>query len=160
MPAIDFAETNEPVEKFAKVIVKDSVKCPRYTARVMTGVKDGPSPDWMQRRLELCGVRAISLTVDVTNYVMLEYGQPLHAFDYRKLAENTIVVRCAEQGEKMKTLDGLERTLDASMLVIADAQTPNAVAGVMGGAESEIALGTECVLLESALFDCASTKWT
>lgn len=160
MPAIDFAETNEPVEKFAKVIVKDSVKCPRYTARVMTGVKDGPSPDWMQRRLELCGVRAISLTVDVTNYVMLEYGQPLHAFDYRKLAENTIVVRCAEQGEKMKTLDGLERTLDASMLVIADAKTPNAVAGVMGGAESEIALGTECVLLESALFDCASTKWT
>lgn len=160
MPAIDFAENNEPVEHFAKVIVKDPVKCPRYTARVMTGVKDGPSPAWMQRRLELCGVRAISLTVDVTNYVMLEYGQPLHAFDYRKLAENTIVVRCAEPGEKMKTLDGIERTLDSSMLVIADAKTPNAVAGIMGGAESEIAVGTEFVLLESALFDCASTKWT
>jgi len=160
MPALDFVETNEPVEKFAKVIVKDTAKCPRYTARVMTGVKDGASPEWMKRRLELCGVRAISLTVDVTNYVMLEMGQPLHAFDFSKLAENTIVVRCAEAGEKMKTLDGIERTLDGSMLVIADAKTPNAVAGVMGGAESEIASGSECVLLESALFDCASTKWT
>jgi phenylalanyl-tRNA synthetase beta chain len=160
MPAIDFIETSEPVEQFAKVIVKDPVKCPRYTARVMTEVKDGASPDWMKRRLELCGVRSISLTVDVTNYVMLEMGQPLHAFDTRKLAENTIVVRCAEQGEKMKTLDGIERTLDSSMLVIADAKTPNAIAGVMGGAESEIAVGSECVLLESALFDCASTKWT
>jgi len=160
MPAIDFVETSEPVEKFAKVLVKDTAKCPRYTARVMTGVKDGASPDWMKRRLELCGVRSISLTVDVTNYVMLEMGQPLHAFDFRKLAENTIVVRCAEQGEKMKTLDGVERTLDNSMLVIADAKTPNAIAGVMGGAESEIAVGTESVLLESALFDCASTKWT
>jgi phenylalanyl-tRNA synthetase beta chain len=159
-PAIDFVETNEPVTKFTKVIVKDTVKCPRYTARIMTGVKDGPSPEWMRRRLELCGVRAISLTVDVTNYVMLEMGQPLHAFDYRKLAENTIVVRCAEAGEKMKTLDGIERTLDSSMLVIADAKNPNALAGIMGGAESEIAVGTECVLLESALFDCASTKWT
>jgi phenylalanyl-tRNA synthetase beta chain len=160
MPALDFVETNEPVEKFAKVIVKDTAKCPRYTARVMTGVKDGASPAWLQRRLELCGVRAISLTVDVTNYVMLEMGQPLHAFDFRKLAEHTIVVRCAEAGEKMKTLDGIERTLDSSMLVIADAKRPNAVAGVMGGAESEIASGSECVLLESALFDCASTKWT
>jgi phenylalanyl-tRNA synthetase beta chain len=142
------------------VVVKDPVKCPRYTARVMTGVKDGASPDWMRRRLELCGVRPISLIVDVTNYVMLEYGQPLHAFDYRKLAENTVVVRCAEAGEKMKTLDGIERTLDESMLVIADAKTPSAVAGVMGGADSEIAAGTEHVLLESALFDSASTKWT
>jgi len=160
MPSVDFTETSEPVEKFAKVIVKDTAKCPRYTARVMTGVKDGASPDWMKRRLELCGVRSISLTVDVTNYVMLEMGQPLHAFDTRKLAENTIVVRCAEQGEKMKTLDGVERTLDNSMLVIADAKTPNAIAGVMGGAESEIVVGSECILLESALFDCVSTKWT
>ena len=160
LPSVDFAETGEPVETFAKVVVKDSVKCPRYTARVMTGVKDGVSPDWMRRRLELCGVRAISLTVDVTNYVMLEYGQPLHAFDYRKLAENTIVVRCADDGEKMKTLDGIERTLDSSMLVIADAKRPSAVAGVMGGEDSEIAAGTEHVLLESALFEPASTKRT
>jgi len=160
LPSVDFAEMGEAVETYAKVVVKDPVKCPRYTARVMTGVKDGASPGWMRRRLELCGVRPISLTVDVTNYVMLEYGQPLHAFDYRKLAENTVVVRCAEDGEKMRTLDGTERTLDASMLVIADAKTPSAVAGVMGGADSEIATGTEHVLLESALFDPASTKWT
>jgi phenylalanyl-tRNA synthetase beta chain len=160
LPSVDFPECGEPVERFAKVIVEDQAKCPRYTARVMTGVKDGPSPAWMQRRLELCGVRAISLTVDVTNYVMLEYGQPLHAFDYRTLAERTIVVRCAKAGEKIKTLDGVERTLDPSMLVIADAAAPSAVAGIMGGAGSEIAVGTEHVLLESALFDPASTKFT
>ncbi|MEI7902795.1 MAG: phenylalanine--tRNA ligase subunit beta [bacterium] len=160
LPSVDFAECGEPVEQFAKVIVEDPVKCPRYTARVMTEVKDGPSPAWMQRRLELCGVRAISLTVDVTNYVMLEFGQPLHAFDYRRLAERTVVVRCAKAGEKIKTLDGVERTLDPSMLVIADAAAPSAVAGIMGGAGSEIAAGTEHVLLESALFDPASTKFT
>ena len=160
LPSVDFQECGEPVEQFAKVRVEDPVKCPRYTARVMTGVKDGPSPAWMQRRLELCGVRAISLTVDVTNYVMLEYGQPLHAFDYRTLAERTIVVRCAKAGEKIKTLDGVERALDPSMLVIADAAVPSAVAGIMGGEGSEIAVGTEHVLLESALFDPASTKFT
>ena len=160
LPSVDFPECGEPVETFAMVRVEDPVKCPRYTARVLTEVKDGPSPDWMRRRLELCGVRAISLTVDVTNYVMLEYGQPLHAFDYRTLAERTIVVRCAKAGEKIKTLDGVERTLNPSMLVIADAAVPSAVAGIMGGEGSEIAVGTEHVLLESALFDPASTKFT
>ncbi len=160
LPKADFEETGEPVESYAKVRVEDPAKCPRYTARVMTGVKDGASPEWMKRRLELCGMRSISLTVDVTNYVMLECGQPLHAFDYRTLAENTVVVRCARPGEKIKTLDGVERTLDPSMLVIADARVPSAVAGVMGGEGSEIAAGTEHVLLESALFDPASTKFT
>jgi len=160
LPSVAFPESGEPVETFAKVRVEDPVKCPRYTARVLTGVKDGASPAWMKRRLELCGVRSISLTVDVTNYVMLEYGQPLHAFDYRTLAERTVVVRCAKAGEKIKTLDGVERTLDPSMLVIADAAVPSAVAGVMGGEGSEIAVGTEHVLLESALFDPASTKFT
>jgi len=160
LPAVDFAETGEPVENFANVRVEDAVKCPRYTARVMTGVQDSVSPDWMKRRLELCGMRSISLTVDVTNYVMLECGQPLHAFDYRTLAERTIVVRCAKPGEKIKTLDGVDRTLDPSMLVIADARVPSAVAGIMGGEGSEIAAGTEHVLLESALFESASTKFT
>ena len=160
LPKVEFAETDEPVATFAKVRVEDPVKCPRYTARVMTGVKDGASPEWMKRRLELCGMRPISLTVDVTNYVMLECGQPLHAFDYRTLADRTVVVRCATAGEKIKTLDGVERTLDSSMLVIADAKVPSAVAGVMGGEGSEIAVGTEHVLLESALFDPASTKFT
>jgi len=160
MPPLDFAESGEAVETLAKVVVEDTQKCPRYTARVLTGVRDGAPPDWVQRRLALCGVRPISLIVDVTNYVMLECGQPLHAFDAAKLAERTVVVRCARDGEKMRTLDGIERTLDSTMLVIADAKTPNAVAGVMGGADSEIAAGTGCVLLESALFDPASTKWT
>ena len=160
LPAVDFAEVGDPAATFAKVRVEDPVKCPRYTARVMTDVKDGASPEWMRRRLELCGVRSISLTVDVTNYVMLECGQPLHAFDYRTLAERTIVVRRAAPGEKIKTLDGVERALDPDMLVIADAQAPSAVAGVMGGEGSEIAAGTEHVLLESALFDPASTKFT
>ena len=160
LPSVAFVESHEPVESFAKVRVEDPVKCPRYTARVMTDVQDGVSPAWMARRLELCGVRSISLTVDVTNYVMLECGQPLHAFDYRTLAERTVVVRCATPAEKIKTLDGVERTLDASMLVIADAKVPSAVAGIMGGEGSEIAAGTEHVLLESALFDPASTKFT
>ncbi|MDD4101063.1 MAG: phenylalanine--tRNA ligase subunit beta [Kiritimatiellae bacterium] len=160
LPPADFAETEAAVETFAKVVVEDPVRCPRYTARVMTGVKDGESPAWMRRRLEMCGVRAISLTVDVTNYVMLECGQPLHAFDYRRLAERTIVVRCARPGEKITTLDDAERALDEQMLVIADAAVPSAVAGIMGGAGSEIAAGTEHVLLESALFEPASTKQT
>lgn len=160
LPSVDFPECGEPVESFAKVVVADPDKCPRYTARVMTDVKDGVSPAWMRRRLALCGVRAISLTVDVTNYVMLEYGQPLHAFDYRKLAERTIVVRRAHEGEKITTLDGIERQLTPEMLVIADANEASAVAGIMGGAGSEIAAGTEHVLLESALFDPASTKRT
>jgi len=160
LPPVAFSESGEPVETFAKVRVEDPVNCPRYTARVMTGVKDGASPEWMKRRLELCGMRSISLTVDVTNYVMLECGQPLHAFDYRTLAERTVVVRRAKPGEKIKTLDGVERTLDADMLVIADAKVPSAVAGIMGGEGSEIAAGTEHVLLESALFEPASTKFT
>ena len=160
LPSIDFTETEDPVERFAQVRVDDPVKCPRYTARVMTGVQDGIAPDWMRRRLELCGVRSISLTVDVTNYVMLECGQPLHAFDYRMLADHTVVVRCATPGETITTLDGVKRTLDPSMLVIADAKVPSAVAGVMGGASSEIVTDSEHVLLESALFDPASTKFT
>ncbi|MCL2105318.1 MAG: phenylalanine--tRNA ligase subunit beta, partial [Kiritimatiellaeota bacterium] len=159
-PSLAFTESDTPVESLAKVVVKDPRKCPRYTARVLTEVKEGPSPAWMQRRLALCGVRPISLIVDVTNYVMLEYGQPLHAFDLSKLAERTVVVRCAGDGERMRTLDGIERTLDGDTLVIADTGAPNAVAGVMGGAESEIAAGTGGVLLESALFDPASTKRT
>lgn len=160
LPSVDYKETEAAAETFAKVVVEDQVKCTRYTARVMTGVKDGESPAWMRRRLEMCGVRSISLTVDVTNYVMLECGQPLHAFDYRTLAERTIVVRRARPGEQITTLDGVARALDEEMLVIADAAVPSAVAGIMGGAGSEIAAGTEHVLLESALFDAASTKFT
>ncbi len=160
LPAVDFVEEDTPVESEVKVVVQDAAKCPRYTARVVTHVEDGPSPELMAKRLELCGVRSLGLVVDVTNYVMLELGQPLHAFDHTKLKDRTVVVRTAREGEKMKTLDGVERTLDPSMLVICDAEKPNAVAGVMGGENSGIAPGTTSVMLESALFECASTKFT
>jgi phenylalanyl-tRNA synthetase beta chain len=161
LPDAAFPENGQPVETLAAVRVEDPALCPRYTARVLTGVKDGPSPVWMQRRLEQCGVRPISLIVDVTNYVMLECGQPLHAFDYHRVADHTIVVRRARAGETMRTLDNLERKLDDQMLVIADPRAAVAVAGVMGGAGSEIAVGsTDAVLLESATFDAPSVKRT
>ena len=160
MPSIDFDESDVDVNGEVKVEVLDAVRCPRYTARVVTSVEDGPSPDFMARRLEACGVRSLGLLVDVTNYVMLECGQPMHAFDYKTLAGGKIVVRDAAPGETIKTLDGVERKLDETMLVIADAEKPSAVAGVMGGEGSEIAPGTNRVLIESALFEPASTKYT
>lgn len=160
MPPVDFVESERDVASEVKVVVEDPLKCPRYTARVLTSVNDGPSPDFIAKRLELCGVRSLGVVVDVTNYVMLELGAPMHAFDHTMLKDRTIVVRNAREGEKMKTLDGVERTLDPSMLMICDAERPNAVAGVMGGEESEIASGTRTVMLESALFDPASTKYT
>lgn len=160
LPETDFTESDRDVNDEVKVIVEDPVRCPRYTARVVTSVNDGPSPELMAKRLELCGVRSLGLTVDVTNYVMLELGQPMHAFDHTKLKDRTIVVRTAKPGETMKTLDGVERKLDETMLMICDAERPNAVAGVMGGEESEIVEGTKTVLLESALFEPASTKYT
>jgi len=161
LPNVTFAEKGKPVDNFAQVKIEAPELCPRYTARVLHNVKDVPSPLWMQRRLELCGVRAISLTVDITNYVMLETGQPLHAFDLRRLSGQRIVVRRASENEVMRTLDGIERKLKDDMLVIADAEQAVAVAGVMGGEESEInAGGSESVLLESALFDPASVKFT
>ena len=161
MPAVDFTECDTPVESEVKVVVEDAEKCPRYTARVVTEMTpDAPSPEIMAKRLELCGVRSLGLAVDVTNYVMLELGQPMHAFDHTKLRDRTIVVRDARDGETIKTLDGVERRLDPSMLVICDAERPNAVAGIMGGEDSGIAPGTTTVLLESALFETTSTKFT
>ncbi len=159
-PSVDYAETDVRVEDKVRVIVDDAESCPRYTARWMTGVQSVPSPAWMQRRLELCGVRPINCAVDVTNYVMLECGQPLHAFDYGLLKNGTIVVRRAHDHEVMDTLDGIERTLTPEMLVIADETAPVAVAGVMGGAGSEIQDTTETVLLESATFAAPRVKHT
>ncbi len=161
LPPADFEECGVDVADEVKVVVEDAVKCLRYTARVVTEMTpDAPSPDFMAKRLELCGVRSLGLAVDVTNYVMLELGQPMHAFDHTKLRDRTIVVRDAREGETMKTLDGVERRLDPSMLVICDSERPSAVAGVMGGEDSGIAPGTTTVLLESALFEPASTKYT
>ena len=158
-PDVSFEENGPDVNTLAKVVV-ETPDCPRYTARVLTGVKDGPSPDWMAKRLEQCGVRSLGLIVDVTNYVMLECGQPLHAFNHTRLANSTIIVRQARDGEKIKTLDGVDRALDPTMCVIADANAPVAVAGVMGGAESEIENATDTVLVESALFQAPSIKRT
>ena len=161
LPDVSFEECDVDVNDEVKVVVEDPAKCLRYTARVVTEMTpDAPSPDFMAKRLERCGVRSLGLAVDVTNYVMLELGQPLHAFDHTKLKDRTIVVRDAKEGESMMTLDGVTRKLDPTMLVICDAEKPNAVAGIMGGENSGIAPGTTTVLLESALFEPTSTKYT
>src|SRR6266496_392410 len=147
-----------PAAKLVSIRVEDAELCPRYVARVIRGVKVGSSPDWLKSTLEKVGVRSISNVVDVTNYVMLEIGEPLHAFDYHLLAiagrdaRPTIVVRRAADGEKFVTLDGQERTLTNQMLLIADETKPVALAGVMGGANTEINLNTVDVLIESAYF--------
>ena len=160
IPSFTLEEGILAVEDLVGVRIEDADGCPRYTARVLTDVKIGPSPDWMQRRLKMCGVRPISNVVDVTNYVMLECGHPLHAFDHALLKDRQIVVRRARAGETMVTLDGIERQLDATMLVIADAGSAVAVAGIMGGAGSEIRETTATVLLESAAFDPRTIRRT
>jgi phenylalanyl-tRNA synthetase beta chain len=133
--------------------------CPRYCAQVFS-VTIAPSPDWLQRRLEAAGVRPINNVVDVTNYVMLEIGQPMHAFDLERLAKRRIVVRRARAKEPMRTLDGIDRTLDADMLVIADAERALAIGGVMGGSNSEISPTTRTIALESAYFEPSSVRRT
>lgn len=134
--------------------------CHRFTARIIKDVKIGPSPDWLKNRLESLGERSINNVADITNYVMLELGQPMHAFDLSKLAQNRIVVRRAKTGETIKTLDEVERKLDDSMLAICDAEKPVAVAGIMGGFDSSISEATTDVLLEVAYFDRASIRAT
>lgn len=142
----------------AKIRIEAADRCPRYAARIIEGVKVGPSPQWMQERLKACGIRAINNLVDVTNYVLLEWGHPLHAFDLDKVGGKEIVVRLARSGEKLKTLDGKERALDPDDLVIADAEHAQAVAGVMGGGDSEVGEGTTRVLLESAWFNPSTVR--
>jgi phenylalanyl-tRNA synthetase beta chain len=134
--------------------------CARYSGRIVRGVKIGPSPDWLVRRLEACGMRSINNVVDVSNYVLLELGHPLHAFDLAKLSGGKIIVRRAGKDERITTLDGNERELAADMLVIADAKKPVALAGVMGGANSEVSAETVDLLLESAWFDPVSIRRT
>ena len=141
------------------VTVEDD-DCPRYAARLLKNVTIAPSPWWLKKRLLSIGLRPINNVVDITNFVMLEYGQPLHAFDFKKLAGSAIVVRKARKGETLTTLDDVERNLDSDMLMICDAEKPVAVAGVMGGANSEVADETSEVLLESACFDPVSVRRT
>lgn len=136
-----------------KVEIKDDNLCPRYGARVVKGVKVGPSPEWLRERLEKIGIRSINNVVDVTNYVMLDIGHPMHAFDLSRISDQKIVVRSAHNDEKLITLDEQTRNLDSSMLVIADAEKPVALAGVMGGAESSVNETTTDILLEAASFN-------
>lgn len=160
MPGAAFTETSDPVEAAVTVTVEDAAACPRYTARVIENVTLGPSPDWMRRRLELAGIRAINNLVDITNYVMLESGHPLHAFDYTLVKDGAIVVRKAGPDETMATLDEVTRKLTPDMLVIADRERAVALAGVMGGAGSEIGEATASVLLESACFEPSGIRAT
>jgi len=147
-------------DDYAKVEVLDDEACPRYCARVITDVKIGPSPKWIREYLYGAGVRPINNIVDITNFVMLETGHPMHAFDLSKVREQTIVVRRAHPGEHLTTLDGKEHVLDESMLVIADKQNATGLAGIMGGEESEIVEDTASVLFECAAFERANNRVT
>ncbi|OGP53111.1 MAG: phenylalanine--tRNA ligase subunit beta [Deltaproteobacteria bacterium RBG_13_52_11] len=151
-PTPQLREGEERVDEFVRVSVLDPDLCPRYSARFITGVQIGPSPLWLRTRLERAGVRSINNVVDVTNYVMLEYGQPLHAFDFDLLEGGEIVVKRAAEGERFVTLDEVERVLSKDTLMICDAVRPVAIGGVMGGLNSEIREDTSRVLLESAYF--------
>ncbi|MGM0419609.1 MAG: phenylalanine--tRNA ligase subunit beta [Bacillota bacterium] len=153
-------ELSDLEEKSVEIELEDPTLCPRYTARVIEGIQIGPSPDWMQRRLQAVGIRPINNVVDITNYVMLEYNQPLHAFDYDKLEDNKIIVRQAREDESLITLDGQERQLDPEVLVIADRSEPIGLAGVMGGEPTEVTEATSSILLESASFDPVSIRRT
>ena len=152
-PIVEPTGNDEDVNDFISVEVNDTELCPRYTARVVKNIKVGPSPEWMQRRLAAQGIRPINNIVDITNYVMEEYGQPMHAYDLSTIAGQKIIVRRAEDNEKFVTLDGQERTLDSSMLMICDAEKPVGIAGIMGGENSMITDDVDAILFEAACFD-------
>ncbi|MEN6463620.1 MAG: phenylalanine--tRNA ligase subunit beta [Syntrophaceae bacterium] len=157
-PEISFTETAENINQVTSVKIIDPELCPRYTARIIRNIKISQSPLWMRQRLEASGLRSINNAVDVTNFVMLELGQPLHAFDFRYLEEGRIVVRKSGEGEEFVSLDGKTRTLSANTLMICDGRKPVAVAGIMGGLNSEVQDDTGTVLLESAYFDPSSIR--
>ena len=140
--------------------IKDKKLCPRYSGRVIEDIKVGPAPTWMQERLKFMDLRPVNNIVDITNYCLFETGQPMHAFDLAKIRGAKIIVRRAEKGEKITTIDGVERELSPDMLIIADAQRPVAIAGVMGGLDTEVGPSTKNILLESAYFDPVSVRRT
>ncbi|MFR3133138.1 MAG: phenylalanine--tRNA ligase subunit beta, partial [Lachnospiraceae bacterium] len=152
-PVVKATGNNEDVSDYIKVTVEDPSLCPRYTARVVKNVKIGPSPKWMQRCLAANGIRPINNLVDITNYVMEEYGQPMHAYDLDLIEGNEIIVRRAENGEKFVTLDGQERIMDENVLMICDGKKPVGIAGIMGGENSMITDQVKTVLFEAACFD-------
>lgn len=161
LPKIEIKEETDNINNYINgITVEDKELCRRYYARVVKDIKVEPSPMWLQRRLIEAGVRPINNIVDITNYVMLELGQPLHAFDLDKLEDKKIIVRRAKEKEKITTLDEVERNLDTSMLVIADGKKPVAIAGVMGGEDSEVSENTKTILIESANFNGRSVRLT
>lgn len=160
MPSFRLEETGDDMSNAVPVEVKDGGLCPSYTGRILKGARVAPSPAWMRWRLNAVGIRAISNLVDVTNYILMELGQPLHAFDHNRLSGGRIIVRAAEDGEKLTTLDGQERLLRAGDGLICDAEKPVALAGVMGGLETEITEQSESVFLECAVFRPSSIRMT
>ena len=160
MPTVKLDQSRKAVDEFASVEIAEPDLCGRYTARIIEDVKVGPSPDWLKARLEAVGIRSVNNVVDSTNYAMAETGQPPHAFDYDKIAEGKIIVRRACAGETIVSIDGSKCQLDNDMLIIADAQGPVAVAGVMGGADTEVSEKTSTILLEDAYFEPVSVRKT
>ena len=160
VPETEYREATSPIDRQVSVEIAAPDLCSRYCATLITGVKVAESPQWLQQRLLKCGMRPINNIVDITNYVMLEYGQPQHAFDYHRIEGKKIIVRRANGGETMVTLDGMERRLSQDMLVIADEKRAVGIAGIMGGADSEVAPGTTAILLEAANFNSASIHYT
>lgn len=158
VPTPLFETNNEDVSEYASAEIKDEELCSRFVGRVVKNVKIAPSPEWMQRRLKACGIRAINNVVDITNYIMLEYGQPMHAYDLDNVEGRKIIVRHAEENEKLETLDDQPRVLNESMIVISDEKRAIGVAGVMGGANSEVTDNTTTVLFESACFNAAAVR--
>src|SRR5437868_6626730 len=159
-PDLRLREDQRRATELARVRIEAPDLCPRYTLRVIDGVRVAPSPAWMQSRLRAAGLRPISNVVDITNYVLWELGHPLHAFDAARVTDATIIVRRARPAEPFTTLDGQRRTLDASICVIADSERTVGLAGVMGGENSEVTEATTRVLLESAYFDPGTTRRT
>src|SRR6185437_10360992 len=158
LPKIAYSESAEKAEDVLKLRIDALEENPMYVAKVVKNVKIAESPLWLQNRLMAAGVRPHNNVVDITNYVLMEYGQPLHAFDYDRLGTGEIAVRLADEGEKITTLDDAERTLHAHQLVITNGRDPVAIAGVMGGANSEVHDGTTTVVIESAYFAPASIR--
>ena len=152
-PVVTKTGNDEDVNDYIKVKVEDNKLCSRYTARVVKDIKLAPSPEWMQRRLASVGIRPINNIVDITNYVMEEYAQPMHAYDLDKIEDSRIVVRRAQNDEKFTTLDGQERVLDDTMLMICDGKKPIGIAGIMGGENSMITDDVQTMLFEAATFD-------
>jgi len=160
LPKLNFNEISDKTSNYIQVEINDPIKCPRYTARVIKNVKIKESPDWLKNHLKLFDIRPINAAVDITNYVLFELGQPLHAFDYDSISNKKIIVRSAQKQEQFRTLDGKDRLLNNYMVVICDDEKPVALGGVMGGENSEISNDTKNILLESAYFDPSTIRKT